>query len=478
MFMLGETAETRGLFLGCGMNSVGLASGGGAGMNLAHCIVHGRTAYDLSEADAQRFAPVFNSVEHLMARAPEILGTHYEITYPGRQLKTARGLRKMALHDAYAAAGAAFGQVYGWERPLYFNKASVGQEGAPQLSFGRPDWFEQVGREVEAAHQRAALFDASCFGKIEVQGPEACAFLQWVCAANMDKPAGSAIYTALLTEQGTYASDITAQRITDQHYRLFVGTNAIKRDLAWLRRHAEGYDVALTDSTEDYAVLGLMGPEAGRILRDCGAPELLELGYFKLGPAHIAGKHVRAVRLSYVGEAGFEITAKWENAAPIYAALTAAGAEPAGLYAQTSMRIEKGFAAMGHELDSDVSPVETGLAGLASRRKDYLGKAGLEQRRSASKPSLATLIFDDPQACPLGHEPLVSDGQIIGTTSSAAFGYRLGRPVALAHLKMPNPEASWPSSVEVLVTGKRWTARVQAGAAFDPEGRRMKGALL
>ncbi len=477
MFMLGETAETRGLFLGCGMNSVGLASGGGAGMNLAHCIVHGRSAYDLSEADAQRFAPVFNSVEHLMARAPEILGTHYEITYPGRQLKSARGLRKLALHDAYEAAGAAFGQFYGWERPLYFNKTSVGDEGAPHLRFGRPDWFEQVGREVEAAHQRAAIFDASCFGKIEVQGPEALTFLQWVCAANMDKPAGSAIYTALLTEQGTYASDITAQRIADDHYRLFVGTAAIKRDLAWLRRHGEGYDVRLTDSTEDYAVLGLMGPQAAQILRDCGAPELCELGYFKVGPAHIAGKHVRAVRLSYVGEAGFELTCKWENAAPIYAALIAAGAEPAGLYAQTSMRIEKGFAAMGHELDSDISPVETGLAGLASKTKDYLGAAALAERRKTSHRSLVSLVFDDPKACPLGHEPVRSAGRILGTTSSASFGYRLGKPLALAHLKRPNGDTPWPSQVEVEVTGQRFTARVQTAPAFDPQGLRMKGAL-
>jgi len=239
-FMLGETAETRGLFLGCGMNSVGIASGGGAGMNLAHSIVHGRTAYDLTEADAKRFAPVFNSVEHLMARAPEILGTHYDIAYPGKQLSTARDLRRLP---------------HGWERPLYFGKVAE-----PVLGFGQPDWFENIRAEVMAAHEGAAIFDASPFGKIEVEGPDAQAFLLHVCAGYMARKPGSVIYTAMLNERGTFESDITAQRLSETQYRLFVGTAAIKRDLAWLRRHSDGFDVRLTDSTEDYAVLGLMGP--------------------------------------------------------------------------------------------------------------------------------------------------------------------------------------------------------------------------
>ena len=288
MFMLGETAETRGLFLGCGMNSVGIASGGGAGMNLAHCIVHGCTAYDLSEADAKRFAPVFNDLNHLMARAPEILGTHYEISYPGRQLATARHLRALPLEEPYMAAGAHFGQFYGWERPLYFNKRNE-----PALTFGKPDWFDNVAAEVAAAHEEAAIFDASSFGKIEVEGPDAAAFLQHTCAANMAKAPGTAIYTAVLNERGTYESDVTAHRITSDHYRLFVGTSAIRRDLAWFGRHTEGFDVHLRDSTEDYAVLGLMGPEAARIVTEVGAPELNGLGYFRIGSSHMAGRHVR-----------------------------------------------------------------------------------------------------------------------------------------------------------------------------------------
>ena len=468
-FMLGETAETQGLFLGCGMNSVGIASGGGAGMNLAHCIVHGHTAYDLGEADAKRFAPVFNSVDHLMARAPEILGTHYEIAYPGKQPGTARDLRRLPLDAEYRDAKAHMGQVYGWERPLYFNKTA-----APRPTFGRPDWFENVAAEVTAAHERAAIFDASPFGKIEVKGPDAEAFLLHCCAGFMGRAPGSVIYTAVLNARGTFESDLTAQRIAPDHYRLFTGTSAIKRDLAWFRRHAEGFDVTLTDSTEDYVVLGLMGPGAARIASEVGAPELTRIGYFKHGEAQIAGHHVRAARLSFVGEAGWEITCRAQNARAIHAALTAAGATPAGLYAQTSMRIEKGFCAMGHELDSDVTPITAGLDFATRKTGGFIGAEALAAARDKGTTSrITSLRFDDADAVPLGNEPVLLDGQIIGQTTSCGFGYRIGRPVALAHLSGKLPADGSPVMVDIART--LHPARVVHGPLFDPDGARMKG---
>ncbi|WP_282158719.1 GcvT family protein [Shimia thalassica] len=466
-FMLGETAETKGLFLGCGMNSVGIASGGGAGMNLAHCIVEGRTAYDLTEADAKRFAPVFNNIDHLMARAPEILGTHYDIAFPGKQLSTARNLRALPLEAEYKAAGAHMGQYYGWERPLYFGKTAE-----PAMTFAQPDWFEQVRDEVTAAHESAAIFDASSFGKIEVQGPDAEAFLLKTCAGFMSRAPGSVIYTSVLNERGTFESDITAQRIATDHYRLFVGTNAIKRDLSWFQGHSEGFDVTLTDSTEDYAVLGLMGPEAARIVTECGAPELNALGYFKVGPAHIAGKHVRAARLSYVGEAGWEITMKAENASAVYAALIAAGAKPAGLFAQSSMRIEKGFCAMGHELDSDVSPVETGLDFATRKKGGFIGAEALAKRRAdGDMPHIVSLKLDDESAVPLGHEPIYQNGKIVGQTSSCAFGYRVGKPIALGHIQDTLEDGA---RVQVDIARKLFDATITLGPLFDPDGLRMK----
>ena len=466
-FMLGETAETRGLFLGCGMNSVGMASGGGAGMNLAHCIVHGHTAYDLTEADAKRFAPVFNGIDHLMARAPEILGTHYDIAYPSKQLRTARDLRLLPLDREYRAAGAHMGQFYGWERPLYFGKAAE-----PKLRFDRPDWLENVRAEVMAAHEGAAIFDASSFGKIEVKGPDAEAFLLKVCAGFMARAPGSVIYTAMLNDRGTFESDLTAQRLAYDHYRLFVGTAAIKRDLAWLGRHAEGFDVTLSDSTETYAVLGLMGPQAARIAADCGESGLSGIGYFRHGSGHIAGKHIRSARMSYVGEAGWELTCRTENAPVIYAALTAAGAVPAGILAQTSMRIEKGFCAMGHELDSDITPIAAGLEFAIRKNGGYIGAEALTSARAAGEASrMVSLRLDDENAVPLGHEPILMDGRIVGQTSSCAFGFRVGGPVGIGHTRVPLENGA---KVQVDIARRMFDATVAVGPLFDPEGKRMR----
>ncbi len=466
-FMLGETAETRGLFLGCGMNSVGIASGGGAGMNLAHNIVYGHTAYDLSEADAKRFAPVFNSVEHLMARAPEILGTHYDIAYPGKQLKTARDLRRLPLDAEYRAAGAFMGQVYGWERPLYSGKTDE-----PRMTFSRPDWFENVRSEVTAAHEGAAVFDASPFGKIDVTGPDAEAFLLTTCAGYMGRAPGSVIYSAVLNERGAFESDLTAQRIARDHYRLFTGTNAIKRDLAWFGRHAQGFDVMLTDVTEDWAVLGLMGPEAARIATELSAEKLLDIGYFKHDNARLAGMEVRAAPLSYVGEAGWEITCFAEEAPKIYAAMVAAAAKPAGLFAQTSMRIEKGFCAMGHELDSDISPIEAGLAAMTRKSGGFIGYEALEARlANGAEPRIISLTLDDETAIPLGHEPIYLEGNVIGQTSSCAFGYRTGKPIALGHVKTPVADGS---SVQIDIARSLFNATVTTGPLFDPKGKRMR----
>lgn len=482
-FMLGETAETNGLFLGCGMNSVGLASGGGAGMNLAHCIVHGAPAYDLSEADAKRFAPAFNSVEHLMARVPEILGTHYDIAYPAKQLSTARNLRTLPLHEHHLKARAHMGQFYAWERPLYFGKAA---EPAP--TFGRPDWFDNVGIEVAAAHQTAAVFDNSSFGKIDIDGNDAQAFMLHTCAGFVDRGPGSVIYTAVLNEQGTFESDITVQRLSNTHYRLFTGTAAIKRDLAWFSSAARAFNVSVSDVTDTFAVLALMGPQAAAIARRLGG-ELESTRFFKHEECSLAGVPVRAARLSYVGESGWEISCAVTDASALYDALLNEGAQPAGLFAQTSMRIEKGFCAMGHELDSDVSPVDVGLDKFVRPAGQFTGSDALRkylqervqaesnaEQHPPCKRQLRSLLFKDKSVVPLGHEPVYKGGEIIGKTTSCAFGYRLGQPVGLAFVSLGTlePFADVTATVQVDIAGEMVEATVVNGAVFDASGSRMK----
>ena len=470
-FLLGETAETRGLFLGCGMNSVGVATGGGAGMALAHCIVNGATPTDLHEADPKRFADRFNSVEALTARIPEVLGKHYEITYPGRQWTTARALRPTPLHAKWCQAKAHFGQVGEWERPQYFAKSAE-----PQLTFARPDWFDHVAGEVDQAHTRAAIFDQSTFGKIDVTGPDAARFLDRVCANNMARAPGRAIYTAMLNARGGIESDLTVVRRADDHYRLYVGTTALRRDLAWLNRHRDDARVEFHDRTYDYAIIGLMGPDAVRIAADLGGDDLNALGYFAACETVFAGCDVTAVRLSFVGEAGWEITCRAENVGAIYDALLERGARPAGLYAQTAMRIEKRYLAYGHDLDTDISPLQAGLDFAVAWESDFIGREALLRQRDAGTANrIVSIVLDDAGAVPLGNEPIYLDDTIVGKTTSATFGYRIGKPVALADIAEPEARTDG-ARVSLDIAGERISGTIVAGAAFDPAGTRMRSA--
>ena len=417
-----------------------------------------------------------------MARAPEVLGSHYEIAYPGRQWRSARHLRSAPLDAEHKRNAAHFGQSYGWERPLYFGKS-----GEPKMTFATPAWFEQVRAEAAAAHKHAALFDASSFGKIDVRGADAEPFLLRVCAGYVARQPGSVVYTAVLNERGTYESDITVQRLAHDHYRLFVGTDAPRRDLAWLRRHSDGFDVQITDRTEEFAVIALMGAKAAAIALAIGAPELIDINYFKHARLQIVGQPVRAARLSYVGEAGWEITCRAEHAPALYAQLSEAGARPAGLFAQTSMRIEKGYCAMGHELDSDVSPIDVGLARMLRpynphTGNTYIGASAIaEQHAAGATCKLVSLTFADISALPLGavplgvlplgHEPIYLDGDIIGLTTSCAFGFRVGAPIGLGRVRIAVADGT---RVQIDVGRQLFDATVTLGPLFDADGGRMR----
>jgi len=470
-FLLGESAETIGLFLGCGMNSVGIATGGGAGMALAHCIQHGHTPTDLHEADPKRYPPCFSSVEALTTRVPEILGKHYAISFPGMQLQSARNLRKTPCHQHWLEHQAHFGQFYGWERPLYF-----GKKNEPVLSFDRPDWFDRVGAEVEYANHQAAIFDQSTFGKIRVEGDDAEPFLNRICANDMTRPIGSAIYTAMLNQRGGFESDLTALRLGQHNYRLYVGTSAIKRDISWLQRHLEpGEQVSINDETEAYAVLGLMGPDSAQIATQLGAAGLNDLGYFQHCSAEVGGVPVEAVRLSYVGEAGWELTCVADQASLLFNALSNAGAKPAGIFAQTSMRIEKQFLAYGHDLDTDTNPFQAGLDFAIDWDSDFIGKQALLPLRDSEPDSrMVSIILDDPQAMPLGNEPVYLDGLIIGKTTSAAFGYRIDKPVAIAQIKTSPGQSLADLAVEVDIARSHFSGTISLNSAFDPKGQRMR----
>ncbi len=466
-FLLGETAETRGLYLGCGMNSVGVATGGGAGMALAHAIQYGAPPFDLYEANPKRFDASVNSAAALAARVPEVLGKHYEIAYPGRQWKTARNLRTLPLHDEWVAHGAHFGQVFGIERPLYFKKIAE-----PLLTFGRPDWFEQVGSEVAAAHERAGITELSSSGKIEVSGSNALSYLELICTNQINMPVGRVCYTLMLNQAGGIESDLTVFRLSKNHFRLMVGTTALKHDLSHVRNHVpQDADVRICDVTDDLAVLGLYGPESNLIGAALGAEWMSDLGYFCHAEGLIGGVSVRATRLSYVGESGWELTCSVEDAKRLFTALSSVGAVPVGAFAQASMRIEKGFLAYGNDLDTEMTPAMAGLEFALAEEKNFIGKEALNRLSSPAK-KLVYLAFIDADAVPLGNEPISQNGRIIGKTTSAAFGYRVARPVAIALIEKTSIATG--VIVQVDIAGEMADAVLSVAPLFDPSGSRMR----
>ena len=373
-------------------------------------------------------------------------------------------------------ADARFGQFYGYERPLYFASKTP-----PTLSFGKPEWFDKVASEVDPAHTKAAIFDQSTFGKILVEGTDAETFLNRVCANNLTRVPGRVIYTTVLNERAGIESDLTALRISEESYRLYVGTSAIKRDMAWLKRHVKDNErVTLNDETEDYAIIGLMGPDAAQIANYIAALELNEIKYFRHREIIIGGILTRAVRLSYVGEAGWEIVCCAKHAVVLYDKLYNAGARPAGLYAQTSMRIEKRFLSYGHDLDTDITPLEAGLDFAVDWEKEFVGRDALLRRRDTGIHSkITTLVLYDGDAVPLGNEPIYHNDKIVGKTSSAAFGYRIGKPLALGYIAVNNTDNTLESkTVQIDIAGTLYDATVSYRAVFDPTGQRMKQGRL
>ena len=483
-FLLGPTAELDNLFLLCGMNSVGVATGGGAGHALAQWVLDGEAPMDLTGVDPRRFAPIESDIAFLRERTPEVLGGHYAVSYPGHEWESGRNLRRLPLHDYHVEDDAHFGQRFGWERPLVFGKCVD-----MKLTFERPGWHSAVAEEVEAAHTRAALFDQSTFGKIRVAGPDAEVFLQRLCANDMARNPGCVTYTALLDERAGFQSDLTAQRLAAEEYMLYVNTNGVLRDLSWLLSHQRDHErVNVVDVTDDFAVIGLMGPSAAQVLRGAcrGADPLAGLSYFAHRTFDLNGIRVRAARVSYVGEPGWELTVSATNAGQLYKALRVAGQSidirPAGLFAQTAMRIEKGFLSFGHDITPDETPLEAGLLHATKLGKgvDFVGREALERRQNEVGPRrhMMTVVLEPSvDANPIGGEPIRIDGVIRGRVTSAAFGFRVGRPVCLGYLKGDLGELE-RLEVEIDVAGRRWPGLATRAAAFDPSGARMRSMDL
>jgi sarcosine dehydrogenase len=482
-FILGEAPELANCYIGAGFNAFGIASGGGAGMALAEWVAKGQAPYDLWPVDIRRFGAVHRSTDWIRTRTTEAYGKHYTIAWPSEEMRSARPTRRSPLYAHLKAAGACFGEKLGWERPNWF--AGPGEEPIDRYSYQRPGWWNAVAREHQAAREAAVLIDQSSFAKFTLKGPDAAKALNWIAAGNVDKAVGSLTYTQMLNDRGGIEADVTVARVAQDEFYITTGTGFATHDFHWISRNLNG-DCQLVDVTSGFAVLSLMGPEARNILsRLC--PDDLSNDGFPFGRAHrisVARCPVLALRVTYVGELGWELHMPTEVAVTVYQALIEAGQGlglvNAGYRAIETLRLEKGYRAWGSDIGPDHTPVEAGL-GWAAKMKSNVPFRGREalaaQQAGGVKKRLATFTVDDPQVILLGRETIYRNGERVGWLSSGGFGHTLGKPIGMGYVRREGVNAAYLSEGvwELEVASERVPCKATFEALYDPKGGRVKG---
>jgi heterotetrameric sarcosine oxidase gamma subunit len=492
-FILGEAPECKNFFVGTGFNSVGIATAGGAGRALAEWILTGDPGLDLTASDIRRFARFNGNNAWLRDRVGEVLGLHYAIPWPNRELTTARPFRRSPVHHLLAGANACFGSRNGWERPNFF--APPGEPPVIEYSWGAQNWLPWVAAEQHATRTGVAVFDQTSFSKYLLTGPGGEQALQWLCTADVAVPPGRAVYTGMLNERGTYESDLTVTRLSADEFLLVSSAATTERDKDHIaRRMPADAQVSVVDVTSTYAVFGVMGPRSrdllgslsGADLSDAGFPfgtsREIDLGYFT----------VRATRITYVGELGWELYVPADFAVGVYQDLMAAGAAfgvaNAGYYAIESMRLEKGYRAFGRELTPDYSPVEAGLLFACKLGTDisFLGREAVEKAKAEGpRRKLVSLVLDVPGTRPgplmWGGELVLRDGVAVGQVMSGAWGETLGASVGLAYLRHPAGDVVTPGYLrsgfyQVNIGGDIHPATLHLRPPYDPAGTRVRGA--
>jgi glycine cleavage system aminomethyltransferase T/glycine/D-amino acid oxidase-like deaminating enzyme len=502
-FILGEASELRNYFVCAGFNSAGIANSGGAGRLMAEWIVGGEPSTDLWDVDIRRFGSFTGNRKALAERTGETLGLHYAMRWPRQELETARPLRTSPLYDILLNKGAEFGSKNGWERASYFKPLSPSPQPSPasgrgseypegktqalepvsgdpydplsrlreragvrvprpDYTLGKPGWLPWMLEEQKATREAVALYDQTSFSKYLLQGRDALAVLQRLCANEMDVPIGKMVYTAMLNERGGFESDLTVMRQATDRFLIITGSAQTVRDFDWITRHiGETEHAVLTDVSAMYSVLSVMGPKARELLAlaspDDLSPEALKFSWTK--EIDVGFARVRAARMSYVGGPGFELYTPIEMARHVYLALMdagkALGIRDAGYYALDALRIEQGRRAWGAELGPDETPWEAGLAFSVKLDKpaDFIGKAALLNSQGlALRKKLVTLVFDTPEAFAWGGEAIVLDGQAVGEISSVGWSPLAGACVALGYVRgnsANQPHAGTPAEIEL-----------------------------
>jgi len=485
-WMIGEAPERKGLFVGAGFNAFGIASAGGAGMALAEWVADGEPPYDLWPVDIRRFGRNHLDTDFVRNRTLEAYGKHYTIAWPAEEYRSCRPLRRSPLYELLKAKGACFGEKMGFERPNWY--AGPGETPKDEYSFTRPNWFDAVGREHKAAREAAVLFDQTSFAKAMLVGRDAEAALSWIAANDVAKPVGKVIYTQMLNARGGIECDLTVARLAPDRYYIVTGTGFVTHDFDWIRRNIPaGLDANLVEVTSAYATLVLMGPNARRILEKITRDDISNAGFpfACVREIRVAGAPVLAIRITYVGELGWELHVPTEFAVTVYEALAAAGAglglADAGYRALETLRLEKGYRAWGSDIGPDHSPRMAGL-GWAVKLKaglPFLGREALLEAKDKPLPRLmAGFAVDDPRAVLLGRETIYRDGERVGWLTSGGYGYTVGHAVGYGYVRNPagvGRDYVLSGNYELEIATERFPARVSLEPFYDPKGDKVRG---
>lgn len=486
-FILGEAPEVRNIFVGAGFNAFGIAAGGGAGMALAEWVAKGEPPYDLWPVDIRRFGRNHLDTNWVRTRTMEAYAKHYTMAWPHEEHHSGRPLRRSPLYDRLVAQGAVFGEKTGWERPNWFASASAGEEARDVYSYGRQNWFAAVGREHQAARERVAVFDQTSFAKFTLKGNDAEQALSWIASNDVSKAPGRLTYTQMLNTRGGIECDLTVARVADDEYYIVTGTGFATHDFNWISRSIPaGLDARLIDVTSSYGVLAVMGPKSRDVLAPLTSADLSNKG-FPFGHAKritLAGAPVLALRVTYVGELGWELHIPVEFVATVYEALMAAG-QPhgianAGYRAIESLRLEKGYRAWGSEIGPDHSPLVSGLGWAVKLKANtpFQGRDALSQQAAKPLPRLLAGFTTDPAIVLLGRETIYRNGERVGWLASGGFGYTVNKSIGYGYVRRPDPgvdaEFVLSGRYELEVATERVPAEVTLAPLYDPENARIR----
>ncbi len=481
-FCLGES-EVAGFFVCAGFCAHGLAGAGGIGKVLAEWIVAGEPSLDLWEMDVRRFGAQYRSPAYTHARVRENYETYYDIRYPNHERAAGRPLRTSPAYPWHREHGAAFGEKSGWERVNWYesNVAAGDEELRPRGWAGR-NWSPAIGAEHRAARERVALFDESSFAKLEIAGPGAAAYLEGLCDNRVAREVGQVTYTQMLNRRGGIECDFTVARLAEQRFQIVTGTAFGNHDRAWMRRHlpAEG-GIELADVTSQWACFALWGPRARDVLSTLTPDDLSNEGfpYMSVRDVTVAGVPVRALRVTYVGELGWELYCPTEYGAGLWATLWEAGRPhdllAGGYRAIDSLRLEKGYRVWGSDITPDETPYEGGLGFCVKLDKEggFIGRDALTTAKDEGpRTRLRCLVLEDPGSIALGNEPVRLGGEVVGRVTTGGYGYTVERSVAYAYLP---PQSSDPGTpVEVEIFGRWVDGEVATEPLFDPAGERVR----